>query len=83
MTELEHNRKYMTMSCVVKNSINSRIDSITERSGNIKKFKYEFEVDDDFEVGCCYDCPMYDFIEELCKIGWEYKECPLEEAAEN
>jgi len=29
----------------------------------MKKFKYEFEVDDDFEVGDCYNCPFQE---------WEY-----------
>ena len=64
-------------------NIESRIDSILERSGNIKKFKYEFEVDDDFEIGCCYDCPLYNFTEELCQIGYRYEECPLKEVEEN
>ena len=66
----------------MKNHTKSRIDSILERSGNIKKFKYEFEVDDDFEIGCCYDCPLYNFTEELCQIGYRYEECPLKEVKE-
>lgn len=54
-----------------------------ERSVNIKKLKYEFEVNDDFEAGCCYDCPLYDFTEEHCEIGYRYDKCPLEEVEEN
>ena len=62
--------------------IKEGFDSILERNGNIKKFKYEFKVDDDFEAGCCYDCPLYDFTEELCQMGYRYEECPLEEVEE-
>lgn len=51
----------------------------------MKKFKYEFEVDDDFEVGVCYDCPLYEWVDcnnsmrLHCVIGYPYVYCPLVE----
>lgn len=45
----------------------------------MKRFKYEFETNDDFEIGCCYDCPLHDFAEDFCEIGYGYQECPLKE----
>lgn len=35
----------------------------------MKKFKYEFEVNDDFEVGCCMDCP-FNHTEWYDNDGW-------------
>lgn len=57
----------------------------------MKKFKYEFEVeDDDFEAGCCFDCPLHEWVDYddgdgysetdlRCIIGYPYKGCPLVE----
>lgn len=57
----------------------------------MKKFKYEFEVDDDFEKGCCYDCPMQEWVDYdygdgyidtdlRCVLSSSHNNCPLEEA---
>ena len=46
------------------------------------KYKYEFEAPDDFEVGCCYNCPL-SYIEMdndcdvICVLHCRYDECPL------
>jgi hypothetical protein len=55
----------------------------------MKKFKYEFKIDDDFEKGCCYDCPFqeweyydddgYSDCYSYCALHSNYQECPLEE----
>lgn len=48
------------------------------------KYKYEFEADENFEKGCCYDCPIAytDWSDPdtpiICPIGSSYDECPLE-----
>jgi len=51
----------------------------------MKKLKYEFEVDDDFKIGCCMDCPLH-IDEELygdyfcsCAVLSSYENCPLKE----
>ena len=47
------------------------------------KYKYEFEVVDGFEPGCCYDCP-FSYIDwnngcdPVCVLHCRYDECPLE-----
>lgn len=52
------------------------------------KYKYEFEVDEDFEKGCCYDCPLSytDFDDDdynpRCVLWIGYYECPLEKVGE-
>lgn len=56
----------------------------------MKKFKYEFEVDDDFEVGDCSRCPFeqwewydddgYNDCSPYCVVwGHGDEKCPLEE----
>ena len=47
------------------------------------RYKYEFEADNDFEVGCCYDCPLgyIDWNEDYdvhCVLHAKYGKCPLE-----
>ena len=48
------------------------------------RYKYEFESDNDFEVGCCYDCPLGyidwndDYGDVHCVLHAKYDECPLE-----
>lgn len=52
----------------------------------MKKFKFEFITDNDFEIGDCYDCPL-SYVDEYayrsCLIEEKYyenwKACPLEE----
>ena len=51
----------------------------------MKKFKYEFEIDDDFENGDCSNCPLY-IEEEECGVDFSHcvlsrneKNCPLKE----
>lgn len=59
----------------------------------MKNFKYEFEVDNDFEVGCCFDCPLHEWVDYddgdgysetdlRCTIGSSFENCPLEEVKE-
>lgn len=50
----------------------------------VKKYKYEFEVNEDFEPGNCYECHL-SYIdwddpagEPYCVLHAEYGECPLE-----
>ena len=51
----------------------------------MKKAKISFEVSNDFNVGDCYDCPlyavlgegMYEDIEMACQLGYSYRECPI------
>ncbi len=48
----------------------------------MKKYKYEFEVDDDFEKGCCFDCPLQESEWYECNISEasdDSKKCPLVE----
>lgn len=56
----------------------------------MKKFKYEFEIDDDFEVGCCFDCPLHEWVDYddgdgysetylRCVINSSFESCPLQE----
>lgn len=50
----------------------------------MKKFKYEFEVDDDFEVWGCAWCPLgilvdIDTEKYICQLGDSWYCCPLEE----
>ena len=52
----------------------------------MKKYKYEFEVPDDFQKGYCHDCPLtylsYDEdygYEALCCVYARYDNCPLQE----
>ena len=47
------------------------------------KYKYVFEVPDDFEPGCCANCPLsiidWDNDQDLlCVLDCRYEECPLE-----
>ena len=51
------------------------------------KYKYEFEVDESFEKGCCYDCPFsyIDYNNDCafcCALHAQYDKCPLEEVKE-
>ena len=51
------------------------------------KYKYEFEVDETFQKGCCFDCPLAYFDPEddfdiRCPLNAKYNECPLEEVKE-
>lgn len=52
------------------------------------KYKYEFEIDDEFEKGDCYDCPLhyeeyYDRDDAIrCVLECNYNECPLVEIEE-
>lgn len=50
------------------------------------KYKYEFETDESFEKGCCWDCPFvyrdYHEMESHCVLNARYNECPLEEVKE-
>ena len=49
------------------------------------KYRYEFEMNEDFEKGCCYTCPMSyvdwnnfsDFDDVYCVLHKKYDECPL------
>lgn len=54
----------------------------------MKQFTMTFNVEDDFEPGCCYDCPLhYDYWFEdgddgtdgtpVCVLGCSYEECPI------
>lgn len=49
----------------------------------MKKIKLELEVEDDFEKGMCYGCPIsycdadLDF-EHFCSLGSTFDSCPLE-----
>lgn len=55
----------------------------------MKKFKYEFKADDDFEIGCCFDCPLHEWVyydddgysdtDLRCMIGSSFRSCPLVE----
>lgn len=52
------------------------------------KFKYVFEAPDDFEKGCCANCPLsiidWDNDQDLfCALHCNYEECPLEKVKEN
>lgn len=52
------------------------------------KYKYEFEVDDGFQPGCCDECPLsYDYehdygYDTCCVLLSRYDECPLKEVEE-
>lgn len=49
------------------------------------KYKYEFETDETFQKGCCFDCPISYFDNKLdirCSLRYRYDECPLEEVRE-
>lgn len=52
------------------------------------KLKYEFEAPDDFEKGCCTNCPL-SFIywggdpNFCCALHCSYEECPLEKVNES
>lgn len=53
----------------------------------MKKFKYEFETDDDFEVWGCAWCPLgiivnVDTEEYRCQLGEYWDDCPLKEVKE-
>lgn len=52
------------------------------------KYKYEFETSDDFEKGCCANCPLsfIDWTSEQdlsCPLNCSYDECPLEKVNES
>lgn len=47
------------------------------------KYKYVFEAPDDFEPGCCANCPLsiIDWTNDhdlFCALHCGYEECPLE-----
>ena len=52
----------------------------------MKKGKVKFDLEDDFEVGDCYDCPLYAVLGEgmygdtemACQLGYQSSECPIE-----
>ena len=49
----------------------------------VKKYKYEFEADEDFEPGDCLECPLSyvdcdDHYEICCVLYADSDECPLE-----
>ena len=52
---------------------------------NSMKYKYEFEVEKEFEKGLCHRCPLsYDVdsdygYDTCCVLLADYDECPLEE----
>lgn len=55
------------------------------------KYKYEFKMDENFEKGCCYSCPLgyIDYDDDIedyddnfdthCFLHARWDECPLEE----
>lgn len=53
----------------------------------MKKYIVEIETDDDFEPGCCYECPLhytewydddgYSECNDYCVLGEDYERCPL------
>lgn len=48
------------------------------------KYKYEFKMDENFEKGCCYSCPLGyidydDNFDTHCFLHARWDECPLEE----
>lgn len=52
------------------------------------KYKYVFEAPDDFETGCCANCPLsiVDYGNDadlFCALHCRYEECPLEKVKEN
>lgn len=52
------------------------------------KYKYVFEAPNDFEKGCCANCPLgiidWDNDQDLfCKLHCSYEECPLEKVNES
>ena len=51
------------------------------------KYKYEFEASDDFENGCCANCPLsiIDCSDNdlSCVLHYSYEQCPLEKVKEN
>lgn len=52
------------------------------------RYKYEFEADEDFELGYCLDCPLSyiewndDYDDVHCVLFAQYEKCPLEEVKE-
>lgn len=49
------------------------------------KYKYVFEAPDDFETGCCANCPLsiidWDNDQDLCcALLYGHEECPLEKS---
>ena len=52
----------------------------------MKTAKIRFEVSNDFNVGDCYDCPLYAVLGEgmygdtemACQLGYRYDKCPIE-----
>lgn len=52
------------------------------------KYKYVFKAPDDFEPGCCANCPLsiidWDNDQDLCcALLYGYDECPLEKVNES
>lgn len=51
------------------------------------KYKYVFEAPDDFETGCCANCPLsiIDWSDNdlSCVLHYSYEECPLEKVNES
>lgn len=52
------------------------------------KYRYEFEIDEDFVKGHCYNCPLayVDYNDRdwnpICVLQCRYDECPLEKVEE-
>ena len=49
------------------------------------KYKYVFDAPDDFEKGCCANCPLsnIDWANDqdlCCVLNCSYEECPLEKS---
>ena len=52
----------------------------------MKKAKISFEVEDDFEIGYCAECPLYAMEGKdcyggecwSCQLGYPFSECPIE-----
>lgn len=52
------------------------------------KYKYVFEALDNFEPGCCTNCPLsiVDWANDqdlFCALNCNYEECPLEKVNES
>ena len=52
------------------------------------KYKYVFDAPNDFEAGCCANCPLsiIDWANDqdlLCALNCHYEECPLEKVNES
>ena len=63
-------------------------------SGDVSmvKYKLEFEMPDSFEKGCCYDCPLAEYLvaeyleftdEYYCILREDWYNCPLEKVSDD